>query len=224
MSLSDLWPVLGIRVHSPALELFVPAGEELAEVASLAARGIYDPVNHFLPRTPVSGWSDLASPAAERAFLRYYWAALADWHPDRWNLIFAARVQGQIVGVQEIGAQGFRLSRTVSTGSWVGLEHQRSGHGRAMREAVLWFAFAVLGSERADSAAWSSNDASLSVSRAMGYRANGTTTRAAEGRRVEQINLTLRRADWVGSAGGFTVDGFTEDCRTLLGCSTSADA
>jgi RimJ/RimL family protein N-acetyltransferase len=138
-------------------------------------------------------------------------------------LIFAARAHGQIVGVQEIGAQSFRLTRTVSTGSWVALEHQRSGHGKSMREAVLWFAFTILGSERADSAAWSSNDASLSVSRAMGYRPNGTTTRAADGKRVEQINLTLPRSNWTSPPRGFTATGLTEDCRTLLGCS-SADA
>lgn len=127
------------------------------------------------------------------------------------------------MGVQEIGAQSFRVSRTVSTGSWIALEHQRSGHGKAMREAVLWFAFAVLEADRADSAAWSSNVASLSVSRSMGYRANGTTVRAADGKRVEQINLTLPRSDWTSPARGYTVTGFTEECRVLLGCS-SADA
>ncbi len=92
-----------------------------------------------------------------------------------------------------------------------------------MREAVLWFAFAVLEADRADSAAWSSNVASLSVSRSMGYRANGTTVRAADGKRVEQINLTLPRSDWTSPARGYTVTGFTEECRVLLGCS-SADA
>jgi RimJ/RimL family protein N-acetyltransferase len=193
-------------------------GDDLAEVASLAARGIYDPVNHFLPRTPVGGWSDLPPSAAERAFLRYYWAAVADWQPDRWNLIFAARVHDQIVGVQEIGAQSFRLTRTVSTGSWVALEHQRAGHGKSMREAVLWFAFAVLGSERADSAAWSSNEASLKVSRALGYQPNGTTIRAADGRRVEQVNLTISRSDWTEPPGRFTAAGLTTGIRTLLGC------
>jgi hypothetical protein len=57
----------------------------------------------------------------------------------------------------------------------------------------------------------------------MGYRPNGTTTRAADGKRVEQINLTLPRSNWTSPPRGFTATGLTEDCRTLLGCS-SADA
>ena len=83
MTLAEVWPVLGVRVHSPAVELFVPEQDSLAEVARLAARGIYDPQNQYLPRTPVGGWEDVDSPEAERRFLRYYWAALADWRPDR---------------------------------------------------------------------------------------------------------------------------------------------
>jgi RimJ/RimL family protein N-acetyltransferase len=121
-------------------------------------------------------------------------------------------------GIQEIGAQSFNLTRTVSTGSWVALEHQRAGYGKSMREAVLWFAFAILGWERVDSAAWNSNEASLHVSRALGYQANGTTTRAADGRRVEQVNLTLSRSDWTDPPEGFTALGMTADARTLLGC------
>ena len=36
------------------VELFVPGEETLVEVARLAAAGIYDPQNHYLPRTPVT--------------------------------------------------------------------------------------------------------------------------------------------------------------------------
>jgi RimJ/RimL family protein N-acetyltransferase len=79
---------------------------------------------------------DVASPEAERRFLRYFWAALADWRPERWNLMLAARAGGDIVGVQEIGAQHFELTRTVSTGSWLGRRYQGAGYGKAVREAV----------------------------------------------------------------------------------------
>jgi len=51
----------------------------------------------------------------------------------------------------------------------------------------------------------------------MGYRDNGTTTRAAEGRRVEQVNLTLSRSDWRGSAGDDFVSGITSDAAEMLG-------
>jgi hypothetical protein len=40
MSLVEIWPVLGLGIRSPAMELFVPGQETLVEVARLAARGI----------------------------------------------------------------------------------------------------------------------------------------------------------------------------------------
>jgi RimJ/RimL family protein N-acetyltransferase len=86
-----------------------------------------------------------------------------------------------------------------------------------MREAVLHLAFDGLRAERADTAAWVTNHASLGVSRAMGYRDNGTTTRAAEGRRVEQVNLTLSRSDWRGSAGEYAIAGLTPGASDMLG-------
>lgn len=216
MTLVNLWPVFGVRVSTPVLELFVPTGESLVAVARLAAKGIYDPQNHYLPRTPVAGWEDVPSPEAERRFLRHYWAALADWRPDRWNLLLAARAGDEIVGVQEIGAQHFGATRTVSTGSWIGREHQRAGYGKAMRAAVLHLAFAGLAAERADTAAWQGNEGSLGVSRALGYQPNGTTTRAAEGKRVEQVNLTLRREDWLAETDGYSVSGLTPDAMAMF--------
>ncbi len=221
MALAQIWPVLGLRVQTPDVELFVPGEETLAEAARLAAAGIYDPQNHHLPRTPVGGWEDVESPEAERRFLRYHWAAHADWRPERWNLVLAARAGGVLVGVQEIGAQDFAVTRVVSTGSWIGRAYQGAGHGKAMRRAVLHLAFAGLGAERADTAAWATNASSLAVSAAVGYRPNGTTTRAAEGRRVEQVNLTMRRADWEGTSDGCGITGLSAEARAMFGAPTS---
>lgn len=207
----------GITVRTPAVELTVPDQDTLEALARLAAQGIYDPQNHYLPRTPVGGWEDVASPEAERRFLRYFWASFADWRPERWNLLLAAKAGGELVGVQEIGAQHFAVTRTVSTGSWVARRHQGAGHGKAMREAVLHLAFGGLRAERADTAAWVTNHASLGVSRALGYRDNGTTTRAAEGRRVDQINLTLRRAGWHRPAADCVIAGVTSGAAEMLG-------
>jgi RimJ/RimL family protein N-acetyltransferase len=85
-----------------------------------------------------------------------------------------------------------------------------------MREAILHLAFDGLGAERADTAAWVTNHASLSVSRALGYRDNGTTTRAAEGRRVDQINLTLSRSDWHSPAANCAIAGLTPAAADML--------
>ena len=71
--------------------------------------------------------------------------------------------------------------------------------------------------ERADTAAWITNHASLGVSRAMGYQDNGTTTRAADGKRVEQVNLTLRHSDWRRSPEDCTIVGLSSGASEMLG-------
>ena len=212
--LDALWPVRRIRVESPALQLIFPSETELEQLALLASDGVYDPQNRYLARSPVAGWTGSESPEAERSFLLYYWSALADWHPRRWNLVFAVVVDGLCVGVQEIGAQDFALTRTVSTGSWIASTSQKRGLGREMRAAVLQLAF-ELGAVRAESAAWSDNAPSLRVSRALGYQPNGTTIRAYRGRRLEQLNLVLTRAHWTPRPD-IRVRGLDVEARELL--------
>ncbi|MCY1136963.1 GNAT family protein [Actinoplanes sp. Pm04-4] len=116
-----------------------------------------------------------------------------------------------------MGAQHFAVTRTVSTGSWVGRQFQGAGYGKALCEAVLHLAFDGLRAERADTAAWITNHASLGVSRAMGYQDNGTTTRAADGKRVEQVNPTLRRSDWRRSPEDCTIVGLSSGASEMLG-------
>ena len=65
-----------------------------------------------------------------------------------------------------------------------------------MREAILHLAFAGLGARVAYSSAWEENTASLGVSRALGYRPNGTALRLRGHETALQINMVLERADW----------------------------
>lgn len=58
---------------------------------------------------------------------------------------------------------------TVSTGSWLGLTHQRHGYGTEMRAAVLSFAFEHLGATTATSRVHQDNPASAGVSAKLGY-------------------------------------------------------
>ena len=41
--LIDHWPLLGLRIVTPRLELRLPSGDELAELAELAAEGVHAP-------------------------------------------------------------------------------------------------------------------------------------------------------------------------------------
>ncbi|MGN8025141.1 GNAT family N-acetyltransferase [Microbacterium sp. 22242] len=86
----------------------------------------------------------------------------------------------------------------VATGSWL----TRSAHGRGigteMRAALLLFAFDVLGAEWAESGAASWNEASLAVSRKLGYEPNGVTRVAPRpGEAVDEQRLRLVRARFV---------------------------
>jgi RimJ/RimL family protein N-acetyltransferase len=217
MTISELWPIRRIVVRSPTLVLRVPDEADLEAAARVAARGIYDPQNRYIPRSPVAGWTDRPSPEAERAFLQYAWAALADWRPERWNLLMVAVVGNQVIGVQEVGAKDAAISRTVSTGSWIGREHQRQGWGKEMRRAILCLGFKGFRADYAESAAWEENAASLGVSRAMGYQENGMTIRAFDGRQQRQLNLILPRAAFLQPTDDIEIAGLDLDALAMTG-------
>ncbi|MGC1907985.1 MAG: N-acetyltransferase, partial [Candidatus Dormiibacterota bacterium] len=62
--------------------------------------------------------------------------------------------------------------------------------------AVLHFGFACLGGQVALSAAFSDNQASLAVSRSLGYEENGVLVVERRGIRAEQVGLRLTRVRW----------------------------
>lgn len=107
-----------------------------------------------------------------------------------------AVVDGSAVGTQTVQAHHFDVTRAVSTGSWLGRAFQGRGIGKEMRTAVLHLAFAGLGVEVAYSGAFEDNQASLGVSRSLGYVANGDRVHDSEGDVAREIGLKLERADW----------------------------
>ena len=101
--------------------------------------------------------------------LRYYWTARGANTPAKWSVPFIVRMRGVLVGMQDLMGTDFAVTRTVSTGSWLGAAHQGEGIGAEMRSAVVQFAFDHLRAERADSGAFTDNPASLRVSEKLGY-------------------------------------------------------
>lgn len=104
------------------------------------------------------------------------------------TLTCGAFVDGQPVGMQDLGATHFSAVRPVETGSWLRQAHQGQGLGREMREAVLHLAFSGLGAEEALSGAFEDNLSSLATSRAVGYEENGE----ARGHRRNGAGRTIR--------------------------------
>jgi len=186
------WPLFGLRLSTPRLELCLPSPAELDALADLAAEGVHDPA--VMPfGVP---WTDAEPPARARATVQYHWGKWATWQPQDWALLLVAVADGTVVGMQELDARDFALVREVSTGSWLGLRHQGQGLGTQMRAAVLHLAFAELGAEFATSKAFLDNPGSLGVSRKLGYQPDGLVRHEIRGRAATQQRLRLSRTDW----------------------------
>jgi RimJ/RimL family protein N-acetyltransferase len=192
MATAEHWPLFGLRVVTPRLELGYPSDDDLARLAAVPAGAIHDPAEmpFAIP------WTDAPPQELPRNTLQHYWLGRASWKAQRWDLPLVARYQGEVVGVQALHAEDFPVTRQVSTGSWLLRRVQGQGLGKEMRAAVLHLAFAGLGAERALSGAYVDNPASLAVSRALGYVENGYQVDVRRGRPARRINLLLTRERW----------------------------
>jgi RimJ/RimL family protein N-acetyltransferase len=190
--ISGYWPLFGLRVVTPMLEIRVPTDSDLLGLIAEIENGIHDPSN-----MPFSiEWTDTPSPRRERESLQWWWRQRAEWTPARWTFSGAVFVDGRPFGVQDLGAENFAALRTVHTGSWLGMRHQGRGIGKEMRAAILHLAFAGLGAVEATSGAWHDNERSLKVSSALGYVQNGEDLAIRRGRPERQVRLVLSRQSW----------------------------
>lgn len=192
MTLLTHWPLAGLRLTTPRLELRLPSLDDLAALASLAADGVHDPA--VQPFTVA--WTDVEPEQCARSVLQYHWRCWGEWQPGNWVLNLAAVRDGVVVGTQGISARDFSVRREVGTGSWLGKACQRQGLGTEMRAAVLHLAFAGLGAEHAVSAAYADNAASLAVARKLGYREDGIERHAVRAKPAVLRRLRLTAEEW----------------------------
>lgn len=209
----DLWPLFGLRVRTPMLELRYPDDDDVAALAALAAKGVHPP--DFMPfNTP---WTTLPSPILEQEALKFHWRKRAETSPEHWDFVFATVVDGEIVGSQGLFANDFPVRRSVGTGSWLGQAFQGRGIGKEMRAAALHLAFAELGAQTACSGAFVDNAASIAVSRALGYEDDGFEVINRQGSAARQLRFRLERERWEQTRrGDITVEGLA-GCLPLLG-------
>ena len=189
---SPHWPLAGLRLHTPRLELRWPSLDDLDELATLAVGGVHDPqVQPFSV-----AWTDIPAAELPSSALQYHWSQWAAWRPGDWSLDLVVVLKGAIVGAQGLKAKDFAVVREVHTGSWIGLRHQGQGIGTEMRAAVLSLAFDELGAESARSHAHRDNAASIGVSRKLGYADDGTERFMVRGQAVSALRLRIDRATW----------------------------
>jgi RimJ/RimL family protein N-acetyltransferase len=211
-SLTPYWPLYGLRLTTPRLELTTLADDDLPELIELVLAGVHAP-----ERMPFAvPWTDAPPEDLVPNTLRFHWQERSGIAPGNWRIPFGVRRAGVLVGLQELAGRDFPLLRTVHTGSWLGLVHQGGGVGTEMRCAVLQFAFDQLHAVRAESGAFTDNAASLKVSAKLGYRTNGIDRqqrRPAELVAHQRLVLEpadFRRPDWTVAVSGL------EECRDLL--------
>jgi RimJ/RimL family protein N-acetyltransferase len=190
--IADQWPLFGLVLHTPRLELRVPGLDRLAELAALAAGGVHDPaVQPFLAE-----WTDAPPDRVAASVLQWQWGCWAGWRPEKWSLGLVAIEDGRVVGTQGIEATSFAALREVGTGSWLGRAEQGRGIGTEMRAAVLELAFTGLGARFATSEAFEDNPASYAVSRKLGYADDGISRHVVRGAPLVSRRLRLDRAAW----------------------------
>lgn len=186
------WPLAALRVRSGDLLLRPMTEADLPDVVALLPDDVeLDPS---------------LSPDRATSVRQTYWNERARWSADAWALSFLVLRDSALVGVQVLEGTDFPVLRTVDTSSWLAVEARGRGTGKAMRAAVLSFAFGTLGARAAITSAWQDNASSLGVSRALGYRDNGVhLQRRGDGADV-MVHLRLVADEWSGPS--VQVDGY----------------
>ena len=212
-TLTDAWPLFGLRLRTERLVLRLPTDDDLVHLMALARAGIHPP-----DEMPFGvAWSTIPSPAFERGFMQHHWSMRGLWSPAKWSLNLVTLFDGDPIGSQGIDAEAFAVHRTVSTGSWLGQAFQGRGFGKEMRAAVLGFAFDGLGARVAESSAFLDNAASNAVSRELGYEPNGFGSLAPEGVARETQRFRMTDEGWRSRPRpALTIEGL-DACRELFG-------
>lgn len=222
ISFPDPWPIAGLRLRTPRLDLRPDDDAGLRELVGVAYGGVHPP--DAMPFT--HPWTDADPRYLGRGSLQYFWGRRAALAPENWSLNFLVRRRdnGRVIGMQELCGADFAVTREVTSGSWLGLPHQRQGLGTEMRAAVLALAFDHLGARSARSGAFADNHASLTVSRRLGYREDGTRVHARRGEPARSVRLLLTSDGWNLHRPEWTVEvsGLTDDCRGLLGAAAGS--
>jgi RimJ/RimL family protein N-acetyltransferase len=188
------YPLLGLRVSTPTLELRGATDELLDELADLVRAGKThaDPAPYDDPMSFYETDPDLRV----AKWLRAVWRRRGTVEPDMWRLYFVVVVDGRPVGEQSLTGMSFSTLGTVATFSWLSVDERGQGLGREMRAAILHLAFEGLGAKEAGSDAFVDNQGSNAISRGLGYQPNGSDWATRQGEPALLNRWRLTRDDW----------------------------
>lgn len=205
----------------PFDELILPAGD-------VTLRPVRDTdLAHFIAIFPDDFDLDPAFPPLpamppgqdrERRLAQSIWRHRGCWSIDDWALDFGVWRGGEPIGIQTLEGTDFPTERTVDTSSWIAKPLRGKGFGVHAREVVLAFAFDQLKAAHAITSAVTTNQASLGVSRHLGYRDDGVRPHDTGDGIVDLQHLTLSVDDWSAGTNRLAIDvsGFDE-CAAFFG-------
>lgn len=207
------WPLRNLVLRSQRLELRPDDDYGLRQLVDVARDGVHPP--EYMPFAVP--WTDVPDSELGINTLQYYWSERAKLQPCDWHLHFLVRLDGKVIGEQGMTARDFAITREVTTGSWLGRRFQGHGYGTEMRAAVLGFAFDHLGAVQARTSAFADNEASLRVSRSLGYVDDGTIRDTRRGEPAVQLRMlvTADRFATFRPRWKLEVDG-VDECLPLL--------
>jgi RimJ/RimL family protein N-acetyltransferase len=187
-AISEVYPVLGLRVVVGSLELRGLADDDIAALGALAQRGVHPP-----ERMPFyHPWTDAPAETIPLGMAQYHWSQRARFSPAGWSLDLGVWLDGELVGCQGFSTSDYLVTRTGETGSWLGIAHQGKGIGTRMRQAMCAFLFDHLDAAEITSGAFLDNPASIAVSHKVGYVDNGVSRKKRrEGEMAEHLALRL---------------------------------
>ena len=123
-TLNAVWPLFGLRLATPRLELRPIQDEDIPAAVEAALSGI-----HQAGRNPFSTpWTELPAEEVGPKMARWYWRCRAECSPESWTLLLGIWHDGEFIGCQDVGAKDFALLKTVTTGSW--LKQSVQGRGK----------------------------------------------------------------------------------------------
>ncbi len=187
-----LWPLFGLRLRTPRLELRIPTDDDLGGMVAAVQAGVLG--DEPFPFT--TAWVLEPEPQRTRSILQFHWGCRSRLTADTFNLPFAVVLDGTIIGTQGIGGTDFAARRTVDTGSWIAKPWQGQGFAKEMRAAVLTLGFDHLGAHVATSGARVTTERSIKVSGGLGYRENGRSPFRFGDEIGEMLAFRLDVADW----------------------------
>jgi RimJ/RimL family protein N-acetyltransferase len=191
--MAHLYPPLNIEVRTPRLSLRGATDDLLEALVPVVRAGVAD-TEPLAFDDPISLYDN--NPQREWGWLRGIWRGRARVGEDYWRLYFVVLVDDTVIGVQDLVGINFAAFGTVSTFSWLQPSARGRGLGAEMRAAILHLAFAGLGAREARSEAFTDNDGSNGVSRALGYEPNGMMWATRRGSAAPMNVWKLTKPSW----------------------------